>query len=309
MNNISKYLSLVRFPHTIFAMPFALVGFVCALTADAPELGGGAIMSSPYWGDFAITLLLKIVVCMVLARNAAMGFNRWADRKFDAANPRTAAREIPSGAISPRAALAFVVINSVLFIVAAAWINKLAFALSPVALAVILGYSLCKRFTSWPHLVLGAALAIAPAGAYIAVLGRLDWAPVVLSAMVAVWTAGFDIIYSLQDADHDRRVGLHSVPARFGVRNARRISIALHVAAVALAVVFYKCGVWGVGGGEWSVECGVIYWLGTALFAASLVAQHTLPPARAARLFTLLNGGSSFVYATFAIIAIILNAN
>ena len=202
MNNVvSRYASLVKFSHTVFAMPFALLSYVYALVSTAVP--------------FDWLLLVKILLCMVFARNAAMGFNRWADRDIDAKNPRTAGREIPAGKITPRAALAFVIGNCVAFVAAAAWINCLALWLSPVALAVLLGYSLTKRFTAWSHVVLGLALAIAPVGAYIAVTGSVALFPVLLAVAVLTWTAGFDILYSLQDASFDRSNGLHSVPARF----------------------------------------------------------------------------------------------
>ncbi len=183
MNNVvSRYASLVKFSHTVFAMPFALLSYVYALVSTAVP--------------FDWLLLVKILLCMVFARNAAMGFNRWADRDIDAKNPRTAGREIPAGKITPRAALAFVIGNCVAFVAAAAWINCLALWLSPVALAVLLGYSLTKRFTAWSHVVLGLALAIAPVGAYIAVTGSVALFPVLLAVAVLTWTAGFDILYS-----------------------------------------------------------------------------------------------------------------
>ena len=213
MNPISKYAHLVRFSHTIFAMPFALTSFVYALR----DIGFGAENSAPVWW---LSLLVKVVLCMVFARNVAMGFNRWADRRIDAENPRTADREIPAGRISARAALWFVIINAALFIAAAASINSLTAALSPVALIVIMSYSYCKRFTSLSHLVLGLSLAIAPVGAYIAVTGRFALAPCVLALLVLTWCGGFDIIYALQDRDFDRAHGLHSIPARFSVSTA-----------------------------------------------------------------------------------------
>ena len=201
MNIVSRYASLVKFSHTIFAMPFALLSYVYALVST----------NTP----FEWLLLVKILLCMVFARNAAMGFNRWSDRDIDARNPRTASRDIPAGRITPRAAMTFVVVNCVLFVAVAGWINVLALTLSPIALAVLLGYSLTKRFTSMSHIVLGLALAIAPVGAYIAVTGTIVWFPVILAIAVLTWTAGFDILYSLQDTDFDRSNGLHSIPARF----------------------------------------------------------------------------------------------
>ena len=198
MNKVSDYASLVKFSHTIFAMPFALLAFVYALVTTGTP--------------FDWLLLVKVLVCMVSARNAAMGFNRWLDRDIDAQNPRTAGRDIPAGRISPRAAMTFVVVNCVVFVLAAWWINTLALALSPVALVVLLGYSATKRFTSLAHLVLGLALGIAPVGAYIAVTGTFAAMPCLLALAVMTWTAGFDILYSMQDVAFDRSHALHSIP-------------------------------------------------------------------------------------------------
>ena len=194
-----KYFRLVKFAHTIFAMPFALMAFTYALWSTKAE--------------FSWILLLQVVLCMVFARNVAMGFNRWADRHIDKENPRTADREIPAGAISPRNAMIFVVANALLFTATAITINNLTAILSPVALAVIMFYSYCKRFTSLAHLVLGLSLGIAPAGAYIAVTGDLTWQVTLLSLLVLTWCGGFDIIYALQDAEFDRKRGLHSIPS------------------------------------------------------------------------------------------------
>ena len=285
MNNVvSRYASLVKFSHTVFAMPFALLSYVYALVSTAVP--------------FDWLLLVKILLCMVFARNAAMGFNRWADRDIDAKNPRTAGREIPAGKITPRAALAFVIGNCVAFVAAAAWINCLALWLSPVALAVLLGYSLTKRFTAWSHVVLGLALAIAPVGAYIAVTGSVALFPVLLAVAVLTWTAGFDILYSLQDASFDRSNGLHSVPARFSAVPSTLISILLHVFAVAAVAVLgalYRLGVW--------------YWVGFGLFTAVLVVQHVLyRPSRIDRIgasFGLVNGLASVSYAAMSIVALL----
>lgn len=284
MNIISRYASLVKFSHTIFAMPFALLAYVWAMkSTEAP---------------FEWMLLVKIILCMVFARNAAMGFNRWADRDIDARNPRTASREIPAGKISPRAALAFVIANSILFAATALWINTLAFVLSPVALAVLLGYSYGKRFTTWPHLILGLALGIAPVGAYIAVTGNITLFPVILAVTVLTWTGGFDILYALQDAGFDRSNGLHSVPARFSPTQSTAISIALHIISAA--------GVTAIG---WTYNLGYLYWMGAILFTAILVMQHILyRPSRIDRIgatFGLVNGLASVTYSAFAIASIL----
>ena len=236
---------------------------------------------------------------MVFARNVAMGFNRWADRDIDAENPRTADREIPSGAISPRKALAFVIINALLFIVTASTINLLTAILSPVALAVVMFYSYCKRFTSLAHLVLGLSLGIAPAGAYIAVTGTLTFAPCLLSLLVLTWCGGFDIIYALQDAEFDRKRGLHSIPSRFSIATSLYISIALHCISVAALVAFamYLPQSW-------------LLWCGVGLFSAILVAEHILVTPKKQRsigiAFGTLNGLASLTLAAFAIADILI---
>ena len=285
MSTVRKYLSMVKFSHTIFAMPFALVGYTWALTST----------STPFdW-----VLLLQVVLCMVFARNTAMGFNRWADRDIDAENPRTASREIPSGQISPRAALAFVITNAVLFVATTATINRTTLLLSPVALLVIMGYSYCKRFTALAHIVLGLSLAIAPMGAYIAVTGSFDVAPMILSVLVLTWTGGFDIIYAMQDAAFDRERGLHSIPARFPGWGALSISIALHVVSLYAVWLF----------GRW---CGIytVYWIGAVLFGAVLVTEHLLvTPTRQKNIgiaFGTLNGIASLVFAIFTIASMLL---
>ena len=259
MGTISKYARLVKFAHTIFAMPFALTSFVYALR----DTGFGRDENSaPMWW---LTLLVQVVLCMVFARNVAMGFNRWADRRIDADNPRTADREIPAGKVSPRAALWFVAANAVLFVITASTINGLTAALSPVALFVIMSYSYCKRFTSLAHLVLGLSLGIAPVGAYIAVTGHFALAPCVLALLVMTWCGGFDIIYALQDRDYDRAHGLHSIPARFSVATALNISIGLHFVSVAALVWFVTM-----------LPASAWVYTGTAIFVALLVAEHIL---------------------------------
>ena len=283
--SVSKYLRLVKFSHTIFAMPFALVAFAYALWSSDAEFS--------WW------LLLQVVLCMVFARNVAMGFNRWADRDIDKDNPRTASREIPSGQISPRNALAFVIINALLFVATASTINLLTALLSPVALAVVMFYSYCKRFTSLAHLVLGLSLAIAPAGAYIAVTGTLTFAPCLLSLVVLTWTGGFDIIYALQDATFDRERGLHSIPSRFSVATSLYISIALHCISVAALVLFAL-----------QLPQSWVLWCGVGLFTAILVAEHILvTPTRQRSIgiaFGTLNGLASLTLAVFVITNIII---
>ena len=285
IEEISKYLRLVKFSHTIFAMPFALMSFTYALWSTEAEFS--------WW------LLVQVILCMVFARNVAMGFNRWADRNIDAENPRTADREIPSGQISPRKALAFVIINALLFVATACTINMLTAILSPVALAVVMFYSYCKRFTSLAHIVLGLSLGIAPAGAYIAVTGTLTFAPCLLSLLVLTWCGGFDIIYALQDAEFDRKRGLHSIPSRFSVATSLYISIALHCVSIIVLFAFanYLPQSW-------------LLWCGIVLFSAILVAEHILVTPKKQRsigiAFGTLNGLASLTLAVFIIANILI---
>lgn len=248
---MKQYLSLIKFSHTIFAMPFALIGFFLA-TAQQPE--------GLNW-----KLLVLVILCMVFARSAAMAFNRYADRDIDGKNPRTAVREIPAGIISPQNALFFVIINCVLFVVCTYFINTLCLALSPVALAVVLGYSYTKRFTALCHFVLGVGLALAPIGAYVAVTGEFAVLPILYSFVVLFWVSGFDIIYALQDEDFDRSLGLHSIPAVMGKHRALMLSNVLHF-ITALLVVYA-----GIEG-----QFGWWYWGGTAVFIGLLFYQHLL---------------------------------
>lgn len=252
MSKIGDYLRLVKFSHTIFAMPFALLSFTYAwMTAEH---------NSVLW-----VVLLQVVACMVFARNVAMGFNRWADRKIDAENPRTANREIPAGIISSRGAVIFIIINALLFIATTITINPLCAWLSPVALFVVMFYSYCKRFTALAHVVLGISLGIAPVGAYIAVTGTVVAECWLLAAVVTTWCAGFDIIYALQDAEFDRKRGLHSIPSHFSATTSLVISALLHLASVALLVWFAL-----------SQPHTWLLYVGCALFAAILALEHYL---------------------------------
>lgn len=251
LGRTNDYLSLVRFSHTVFAMPFALAGYFIGAT-------------EPGYG-FSLRTFLLVLACMVFARSAAMGFNRWTDFRFDALNPRTSVREIPSGKISRRQALIFVIASSVLFILATAFLNKLTLILSPVALLVVLGYSYTKRFTSLCHLVLGLGLSLAPIGAYIAVTGSFALLPLIYSFIVLTWVSGFDIIYSLQDDQFDRETGLYSIPAVMTRGKALAVSTALHTVSIALVVVAGLIG-----------DAGWIYWTGAAIFTGMLVYQHLI---------------------------------
>lgn len=277
---IRNYLSLVKFSHTIFAMPFAMTGFFLAISREGHS--------------FNWTALLLVVLCMVFARSAAMAFNRWLDAEFDKRNPRTAAREIPAGVISPANALYFVAGNVVLFMVTTWFINPLCFFLSPVALLVVLGYSYTKRFTALCHLVLGVGLSLAPIGAFLAVTGYFSLLPVLLSVLVLCWVSGFDIIYAMQDEEFDKSQQLHSIPAWLGKAGSLRFSEGLHVVAAALAITI---GI--MGGFHW------LYWIGAGVFILMLFMQHRLVKpddlSRVNLAFMTTNGVASVVFAVFAI--------
>lgn len=234
-------LEMIKFEHTIFALPFAFLGMVLAAEGW------------PHWSTVG-----WIVVAMVGARSAAMGFNRLVDRHFDAANPRTAGRALPTGAISPGFTAAFVAVSSALLIAAAGQLNRLALLLSPVVLVVLLGYSYTKRFTAASHLVLGLALSGAPLGAWIAVRGSIDLTPLVLSAAVLLWVAGFDVLYALQDLDFDRDRGLHSIPARFGEFGALCFSGLFHLTMIVLLAWLPFTYVPGLGLGYWAGVVGCV---------------------------------------------------
>jgi 4-hydroxybenzoate polyprenyltransferase len=276
---VKSFFSLVKFSHTIFAMPFALYGFALGIYDNNKV--------------FNIRVLLLVIICMVLARNAAMAFNRFADKKIDRLNPRTAKREIPAGVISARAALIFVIINSVLFIIAAGFINRLTLFLSPVALLVVLGYSLTKRFTPYSHLFLGLALALAPVGAYISVTGSFEIVPVLIGLMVLTWVGGFDIIYAQQDAEFDSENKLHSIPSRFGNKSASVISSILHLLSILTA------GIVGL-----ITNAGIIYFAGTAIFAVLLLIEHIIArPGDSKSInmaFATLNSYAGLVFVLFA---------
>ena len=211
----------IKLAHTVFALPFALAAAHIAFD-----------------GKYDLKTLALILVCMFTARSAAMAFNRWLDRDIDSVNPRTKSRAIPVGIVKPKEMLLFTIACSIAFIVASFFLNMLAFMLSPVALAVILGYSYFKRFTSMSHLVLGLALAIAPVGAWIAIRGEFDFLPIILAAIVIFWVSGFDIIYSCQDTDFDTQAQLHSIPKRFGITGALAISTVFHIITIGLLIWF-----------------------------------------------------------------------
>lgn len=249
LKRIRVYLSFVRFTHSVFALPFALAGALLAARRTSFE-----------W-----TTVFWILVAMVAARSAAMGFNRLADARFDALNPRTASREIPRGAMSRLEGVWFVVVSSAIFVFAASRLNTLCFALSPVALAVVFWYSLAKRYTTWTQLYLGLAMAVAPVGGWLAVGGGLGWEPWLLAIAIGAWVGGFDVLYACQDIAFDRAHGLRSIPARYGIRTALTISRFLHGMAVA-----------GLLALAWVVPLSTLYIAGVGLVAALLAYEQSL---------------------------------
>jgi len=274
-----KYLSLIKFSHTIFAMPFALIGFFLATKSN----------------EFEWITLLYVVFCMIFARSAAMAFNRYIDRDIDAANSRTAqVREIPNGSIKANSALIFVIINSLLFVTTTYLINSLCFLLSPIALLVILGYSYTKRFTALCHLILGLGLALAPIGSYLAVTGEFDVIPLLFSVAVLFWVSGFDIIYSLQDQEFDKEQTLHSIPVLIGTKNALNLSKTLHF------LTFSALSIAGSFG-----DFSLYYWIGFGIFTTLLIYQHILVKhndlSKVNLAFFTTNGIGSVIFGVFVI--------
>lgn len=280
-SKIQDYFRFIKFSHTVFALPFALIGFSLAFANQHPDL----------------IILLYVLLCMIFARSAAMGFNRYLDRYIDKKNPRTEKRELPTGKISPKSALIFVIIMSVLFVATTYFINRLVFWLSFVALAVVLGYSYTKRFTSLSHFVLGLGLSLAPIGAYLTVIPRFDLVPILYSVVVLTWVSGFDIIYSLQDFEFDTKEGLNSIPVMLGKKGALRLSEFLHFLTFATLVVI------GVVG-----QVGWYYWIGTAIFSALLLYQHLIVKpddlSKVNLAFGTTNGIASIVFSVFVIVDI-----
>jgi 4-hydroxybenzoate polyprenyltransferase len=314
MRTVRNYLSLIKFSHTIFAMPFAFIGFSLAVKyiyrapVEGDDLPFESLVSSwlpgksidvvdgnVYIPRSLIALKLGFVIlCMVFARSAAMAFNRYLDRKFDARNPRTAIREIPAGIISANKALWFAIICSALFIITCSFINPLCLYLSPVALLIVLGYSYTKRFTALCHLILGLGLSLAPIGAYLAVTAEFDVLPILFSAIVLFWVSGFDIIYALQDEEFDKENRLHSIPASLGKGNALRVAQLLHFISAAVVITAGLVG-----------EFGGWYWIGAGLFLTMLFYQHSIVKPHDLKkvnlAFMTANGIASLVFAVFVI--------
>lgn len=299
MTAVKNYLSLIKFSHTIFAMPFALIGFFLAVfrgdnASQSVVPGWHTTVFAPETIRMLGVKLLLVILCMVFARSAAMAFNRYLDRAFDAKNPRTAIREIPAGIISANSALGFTILMCALFVATTWFINPLCFYLSFVALAVVLGYSYTKRFTPLCHLVLGVGLSLAPIGAYLAVTGRFDLLPILFSFAVIFWVSGFDIIYALQDEEFDKANRLYSIPSWLGKAKALRVSELLHLLSAACIVYAGSLG-----------DFGWLYWIGAAIFIGMLVYQHSLVKPNDLRrvnlAFMTANGVASVVFAVFVI--------
>ena len=281
-------------------MPFAFIGFFLGVIKGPTRknfnegLGWDYIFMN-FSGDNILSKFILVILCMIFARSAAMAFNRYLDRSFDAKNPRTAIREIPAGIIKSNSALLFVIICSILFIAFTFFINRLCFYLSPVALFVILFYSYTKRFTALCHLVLGVGLSLAPIGAYLAVTGKFSVLPVLFSFAVIFWVSGFDIIYALQDEEFDKTNRLYSIPSLIGKAKALKISEILHLLS-AICVIY--AGIYG--------NFGLWYWFGVAVFGGMLVYQHSIVKPNDLRrvnlAFMTANGIASVVFAIFVLI-------
>lgn len=278
---MKNYLSLIKFSHTVFALPFAIIGFFLAVWQQGYEFR---------WSTFFLVL-----GCMVFARSSAMGFNRIVDAEFDRYNPRTASREIPAGIIQKRNAVLFVVLCCAGFIICSYFINRICFFLSPLALAVILGYSYTKRFTSFSHFFLGLGLSLAPLGAYLAVTGTFHLLPVLLSLSVLFWVSGFDIIYALQDEEFDRSQKLFSLPVLAGKSNALLLSAVVHLLCMGCLIAAGFLG-----------EFRIWYWTGLVVFLALLFYQHILVKpndlSKVDLAFFTTNGIASILFSVFVLI-------
>jgi 4-hydroxybenzoate polyprenyltransferase len=307
MGKVKSYLSLIKFSHTIFAMPFALIGFFIAYSSISDLSEGNKTYKFSIEEQYNVSLnygllirFVLVILCMIFARTAAMAFNRYLDRSFDAKNPRTAIREIPAGILIANSVLLFTIVNCLLFIACTFFINRLCFYLSPVALLVVLGYSYTKRFTPLCHLVLGLGLSLAPIGAYLAVTGRFDFLPVLFSFAVLFWVSGFDIIYALQDEEFDKENKLYSIPAWLGKAKALRMSELLHL--ISAFCILYA---------GWQGNFGWLYWIGAAIFIVLLGYQHSIVKPNDLRrvnlAFMTANGIASVVFAIFVIADLFLN--
>lgn len=280
MTDVRVFLEMIKISHTLFALPFAL---------------GAAFLAARGWPG--LETLGKIVLAVFFARTAAMAFNRWLDREIDGSNPRTQDRAIPAGKLRASFVLGTAIVSSLAFVAVAAWINPLALKLSPIALLFVLGYSATKRFTALCHVILGASLALAPMGAWVAVTGQLPLAPYLLGGAVLLWTAGFDILYACMDAEFDRSAGLYSIPVRLGIPGALRLAAALHVAMVGALVALTIVA-----------DLGVIFAIAVGLVTLLLAYEHRLVRpddlSRVNRAFFTMNG----LISALLMVAMILTA-
>jgi 4-hydroxybenzoate polyprenyltransferase len=285
---MKKYLSLIKFSHSVFALPFAVIGFFLAME------------ESPNKVPFSIAKFLLMIACMILARSAAMSFNRYLDRDIDAKNPRNKNREIPKGLVSASQALFYTLLNSTLFIFCTAFINQICFLLSPVALLVILGYSFTKRFTPLCHFVLGIGLSLAPIGAYLVVSGHFAIVPILFSLAVFTWVSGFDILYALPDEEFDRMENLYSIPALLGKSNSINLTRFLHFLSIGFVVIAGFLG-----------NFHLFYWIGVLIYIGLLTYQNILvKPNDLSKLnlaFFTLNGIASLVFSGFFLIDYFIN--
>jgi 4-hydroxybenzoate polyprenyltransferase len=295
MKQVKNYFSLIKFSHTIFAMPFAMIGFFLGVIYNQEH----TINSAPYIFLYGVPFVF-VLICMITARNAAMSFNRYLDRTFDAKNPRTSIREIPAGILKANSVLLFTIVNCILFIISTFFINRICSYLSPVALLVVLGYSYTKRFTPLCHLILGLGLSLAPIGAYLAVTGRFAVLPILFSFTVIFWVSGFDIIYALQDEEFDKSQKLYSMPAWLGKAKALRVSWLLHLLSAAT-----------VTAAGWYGGFGWLYWVGVVVFAGMLIYQHSIVKPDDLRkvniAFMTANGIASVIFAIFTVADLFLN--
>jgi 4-hydroxybenzoate polyprenyltransferase len=286
MSVVKNYLGLVKFSHTIFALPFALIGFALGVSY---QLTNQLAIENIGFKFFLV------IVCMFTARSAAMAFNRYLDRHFDKLNPRTAIREIPAGIIKAEKALLFVFINAIVFVIATYFINTICFYLSPVALFVILFYSYTKRFTYLCHLVLGIGLSLAPIGAYLAVTGIFNIVPLLFSFAVLFWVSGFDIIFALQDVEFDKSQSLYSMPSYWGIKTALNISRFLHMISATCVIIALFFGDFG-----YAYTIGLLVFIGMLIYQHSIVKPTDLSKVNIA--FMTANGIASIVFSIFVLI-------
>ena len=301
MTQLKNYLSLIKFSHSIFALPFAFIGFVLGINNYEFGVHETSPIAHQYYiiTDIGIKLFL-VIICMISARSAAMAFNRYLDRNIDAKNPRTKIREIPAGIIKPKNALLFTFISCIVFLISCYFINSMALALAPVALFVILFYSYTKRFTALCHLVLGLGLSLAPIGAYIAVTGKFSLLPILFSFVVLFWVSGFDIIYSLQDESFDKENKLHSIPTLIGKKNALLVSRVFHFISATIIIFI-----------GFNYIPNLLYFFGSLVFIGMLFYQQSIvSPTDLSKVniaFMTANGIASIVFAIFVITSLISN--